>query len=63
MKNEAFYGTDMVGGGCANRTHECWLQRPEPYHLANPLYSVSETRLLSLQTHIRPAFRRKIMRA
>lgn len=22
MKNEAFYGTDMVGGGYANRTHD-----------------------------------------
>ena len=36
------YGTDMGGGGCAIRTHECWLQRPEPYHLANPLCGVPD---------------------
>lgn len=63
MKNEAFYGTDMVGRSGRNRAFT-FRVKAECHNLLTTLpYNVPEARLFSLQTHIRPAFRRKIMRA
>ena len=57
------YGTDMGGRNGRNRTFTFRIKAERHNLLTTLPYNVSKARLFSLQTHIRPAFRRKIMRA